>query len=258
MEEVLKLEGVSVRFGGLTAVHQVDLSVRKGEIIALIGPNGAGKTTLFNLLTGLYQPTSGIIYYKQRKINHLKPFQRVKIGIARTFQNIRLIKSFTVLENVLIAHQSCNAEKVWESIFVTKKVKKKRIDVVNECIEILKMVGLDHKIYEYAHHLPYGEQRLLEIGRALVTNCQLLLLDEPAAGMNSIEKQKLIEIIKSLSNRLNIEILLIEHDMRLVMNIADRIVVLDHGEKIAEGTGSEVRNNPKVVKAYLGEEKEYA
>jgi branched-chain amino acid transport system ATP-binding protein len=258
MEEVLRLEGVTVRFGGLVAVNNVDLKMNNGEVLALIGPNGAGKTTLFNLLTGIYTPTSGTVYYKQQNINHLKPYQRVDMGIARTFQNIRLIKNLTVLENVLVAHRSCNSESIWDSIFLSKKVRKKRAEAVNECMEILKIVGLDKKIDEYASNLPYGEQRLLEIARALVTKCQLLLLDEPAAGMNSTEKQKLVELIRFLSKEFHVDILLIEHDIRLVMSIADRVVVLDHGEKIAEGVGSEVQNNPKVIQAYLGEEKEYA
>ncbi|MHB8061300.1 MAG: ABC transporter ATP-binding protein [Ruminiclostridium sp.] len=251
---MLRLNKVTIKFGGLLALNEIDVCVNKGEILALIGPNGAGKTTLFNLLTGIYKPTSGSIYYKGQNINKLEPFKRVRIGIARTFQNIRLIKTMTVLENVMVAHKQCNTEGILHSIFLFKKGHNKRAVILQECIDILKIVGLENKIDEFASNLPYGEQRLLEIARALVTNCEVLLLDEPAAGMNGVEKKKLIELIRFLSRKYNIEIVLIEHDIGLVMNLADKIIVLDHGDKIAEGIGSEIQNNPKVISAYLGQE----
>ncbi|WP_219837160.1 ABC transporter ATP-binding protein [Paenibacillus sp. R14(2021)] len=252
MRQLLKLDKVNVKFGGLKALNDIDLSVNRGEILALIGPNGAGKSTLFNLLTGIYKPTSGTVYYKNQSINRLPPNERVKIGIARTFQNTRLIKSMTVLENLLIAHRQCNTEGVLSSIFFTRKARETRQHAVQECMELLKLVGLAHKLEELAGSLPYGEQRLLEIARALVTKCEVLLMDEPAAGMNQSEKNQLVEKIGYLSSEVNINIILIEHDIGLIMEISDRVIVLDHGYKIAEGTPEEIQNNPIVIKAYLG------
>lgn len=256
MEKVLELEKVSVRFGGLVALNNIDLDVRRGEILSIIGPNGAGKTTLFNLLTGIYQPTSGKISYQNRVINKLKPYKRVKLGIARTFQNTRLIKSMTVLENVLVAHAECNGEGVFESIFSFGSASRKRDAVVQQCVEKLEVVGLAHKLDVLAGSLPYGEQRLLEIARALATGCEILLLDEPAAGMNMVEKIELVKKIRQLSQEFQIEIVLIEHDIGMIMDISDRIVVLNYGMKIAEGTPEEIQNNPEVISAYLGGEVE--
>lgn len=254
MENILELNKVSVKFGGLVALNNVDLTVRRGEILSIIGPNGAGKTTLFNLMTGIYQPTSGTILYKDRVINKIKPYKRVDLGIARTFQNSRLLKNLTVLENVLVAHSQCNKESLLESIFSIGTVNRKRAAIVQECVSKLEVVGLAHKLDVLAGSLPYGEQRLLEIARALATGCELLLLDEPAAGMNQAEKAELVNKIRHLSKEFKIEIVLIEHDISMIMDISDRIVVLNYGEKIAEGNADQIQNDPNVISAYLGGE----
>lgn len=252
----MEFQNVSVRFGGLTALNQINLSVRRGEILSIIGPNGAGKTTLFNLMTGIYQPTSGKIMYKGRVINKLKPYRRVELGIARTFQNTRVLKTMTVLENVLVAHSECNREGVLKSIVAFGTAERKRAAVVEQCVNHLEAVGLAHKLDVLAGSLPYGEQRLLEIARALATGCELLLLDEPAAGMNLAEKEELVRKIRQIASAYRIDILLIEHDIALIMDISDRIAVLNYGEKIAEGRSEYIQNHPDVISAYLGGEVE--
>ena len=252
MEPLLKVESVSINFGGIKAIQNVSFQLQKGEILGLIGPNGAGKTTLFNLFTGIYTPSSGTITFNGEVINRMKPYNRVKKGIARTFQNIRLVKNLTVLENVLNAHPKVNTEGLFTTLFPGRKKRIQRTQSVKDCEDVLRIVGMQDKLDVLAGNLPYGEQRLLEIARALVTGCQLLLLDEPAAGMNHSERRKLVEIIETIANNYHKTILIIEHDMRLVMQLAKNIVVLDHGEKIAEGPGDVIQKDEQVIKAYLG------
>lgn len=251
---VLETKNLGISFGGLQALQDVHFSIDEGEIIGLIGPNGAGKTTVFNLLTDVYLPSEGVIELDGDNIVGKKTYQITQNGIARTFQNIRLFKDVTVLDNVKIAMNSEMKYSVLAGILRLPSFRREEKEISRRAHELLKVFHLDEHAYDLAKNLPYGQQRKLEIARALATNPKVLLLDEPAAGMNPTETMELMETIMLIRDRFKVAILLIEHDMSFVMGICEHIVVLDYGRIIAEGTAEEVRSNPKVIAAYLGGE----
>jgi len=260
MKPILEVNKMTMNFGGLRAIDDLDLSIKKGEIVALIGPNGAGKTTFFNCITGIYTPTSGDVFIAPNgngapeQINGLKPNLVTRKGLSRTFQNIRLFTSMTVLENVMVGCHAVTKTGILGAILRGSSTKAEEKFIVDKSYAILEKIGLAQYVDELAVNLPYGAQRLLEIARAMATDPFLMLLDEPAAGMNPQETLELDELILKLRDEEGISILMIEHDMKLVMSLSEKIYVVDYGKKIAEGTPEEIRNNPVVIKAYLGEE----
>ena len=251
---LLKVENLSKEFGGLRAVNEVSMEIGEKELVGLIGPNGAGKTTFFNLVTGVYEPTEGKVFFEDKEIQGKKPYVITQGGMARTFQNIRLFSEVSVLDNIRTACSFRVKYSVVESIFRFGRYMAEEKAIVAESLQLLEIFGLAHKKDELAKNLPYGEQRRLEIARALATHPRLLLLDEPAAGMNPQETKELTELIQWIREKFDLTILLIEHDMSLVMKLCERIYVLNYGKMIANGTPEEIKQNEFVVKAYLGEE----
>jgi branched-chain amino acid transport system ATP-binding protein len=256
MSNVLEAKSVSVAFGGLLAVNSVDFNIPERSVVSLIGPNGAGKTTFFNVLTGLYKPSAGSIEYNGRDITDLPPHKIASIGIARTFQNIRLFGLMTAQENLLVAMHSRLKSGITSTILRTPKQRREELAAEAKAQEILDFVGIGKWTYEFARNLSYGDQRRLEVARALALEPKVLLLDEPTAGMNPQESQVFVDFVRRLVKERDLSIMLIEHDMKVVMSVSERITVLDQGEKIAEGTPDQIKNNPRVVEAYLGKAKE--
>jgi len=250
---LLKLDKATIQFGGLIAVNQVSFSLNKGDLFGLIGPNGAGKTTCFNIITGVYKPTSGDIQFDGRSIAGTPSNRIASLGIARTFQNIRLFKALSVLENVVVGGFLRHQSNLMSALLYLPSAIKDTERLREEARALLRVVNLEHVADVRSADLSYGMQRRLEIARAMATKPQLLLLDEPAAGMNPQEKEELNAMVKKIRDEHEMTVLLIEHDMRFVMSLCERIVVLDHGEEIAQGPPSEIRNDPKVIAAYLGE-----
>lgn len=250
---ILEVKDLTIRFGGLTAVDNFSVSIEENELVGLIGPNGAGKTTIFNLLTGVYVPTEGSITLSGTNTAGKKPNDIVLLGSSRTFQNIRLFKNMTVLDNIKIAYNSQMSYGFFSSILKTSKYRSEERRANKLAMDLLEVFDMKQYAMEQAKNLPYGKQRKLEICRALATNPKLLLLDEPAAGMNPQETEELMDTIKLIKDKFKVSILLIEHDMKLVMGICERIVVIDYGKVIAKGSPLQIRNNANVIKAYLGE-----
>jgi branched-chain amino acid transport system ATP-binding protein len=248
----LRVNDLLMQFGGLAAVNHVSFEVPDKTICALIGPNGAGKTTIFNMISGALVPTSGKVIYEGKEIQGLLPYKINNFGIARTYQNINLFRSMTVLENVMVGMHSQLHSNFWNSLFHLPAERREERDMIEKCLRLIEYVGLKERVHEVSRNLSYGNQRLLEIGRALASSPSLLLLDEPAAGMNTTEKRTLSALIRKIQQDYQITVLLVEHEMRLVMEVAEKIFVLNFGEKIAEGTPAEIQANEVVITAYLG------
>ncbi|MNJ99921.1 Lipopolysaccharide export system ATP-binding protein LptB [compost metagenome] len=254
---LLEAKNITMQFGGLKAVDSVAFAINKGQLVGLIGPNGAGKTTVFNMLTGVYQPTGGDVLLCGKSLKGCKPYEISHRGLTRTFQNIRLFKGLTVLENVLIASHQHVRYGLFSTLFQTKSFLHEEKALKAKALDLLRIFNMEGKAHEEASSLPYGEQRKLEIVRALATDPKMILLDEPAAGMNHSETHRLMELIAHIRDQFKLTVLLIEHDMKLVMGICENIIVLDHGVKIEEGPAHKIQNSQRVIEAYLGvEEKE--